>query len=311
MYSQGGNLEWCVHFSAEDVERLLNLDELMHEMRTALYELSAGRVVMPVRSVVRVAEDSWFGVMPAVYQDVFGAKLVTVFPGNAGTPFHTHQAQIQLFDSATGEPLATMDGRVITAWRTAAVSAVATDFLARPDAQVLTILGSGVQARTHLSALAKVRNFTEVRVWSRTSEHAATFARETGAVLMELEQAVCGADVVCTVTNSNGAFLLGDWLKNSVHINAVGSVGMHKRELDNKAMHGASVVVESRAAALSESAEIVQSGSTIYAELGELFAGLKAKPPTGRTIYKSLGVAVEDIAAARLIYRKAIKAAQH
>jgi thiomorpholine-carboxylate dehydrogenase len=262
---------------------------------------------MPVRSVVRVQEDSWFGIMPAVYQDVFGAKLVTVFPGNAGSPFHTHQAQIQLFDSATGEPLATLDGRVITAWRTAAVSALATDFLARPDAQVLTILGSGVQARTHLAALTKVRNFTEVRVWSRTTEHAADFARETGAVLMGLEQAVRGADVVCTLTNLTEAFLDGAWLKDSVHVNAVGSVGLQKRELADSAMRGAAVIVESRAAALSESAEILQSGVAIYAELGELFAGTTPKPAAGKTIYKSLGVAVEDIAAARLIYRKAQK----
>jgi thiomorpholine-carboxylate dehydrogenase len=301
----------AVHFSAEDVELLLDLDELMHEMRTALYELSAGRVVMPLRSIVQVKEDSWFALMPAVYRDVFGAKLVTVFPENAGTPIHTHQALIQLFDAATGEPLATLDGRVITAWRTAAVSALATDVLAREDAKVLAILGSGVQARTHLAMLNKVRDFHEVRVWSRTPEHADAFAEETGATAMELEQAVRGADVVCTVTNSNEAFLKGGWLKDFVHVNAIGSVGMHKRELDNQAMSGAAIVVESRAAALSESAEIVQSGSVIYAELGELFAGLKPRPKSPKTIYKSLGVAAEDIAAARLLYCKAQKTRHH
>ncbi len=300
----------AVNFSAEDVEGLLDLDELMQEMRTALYEFSAGRVVMPVRSVVRVKEDSWFGLMPAVYQDVFGAKLVTVFPENAGTPVHTHQAKIELFDAGTGEPLASLDGRVITAWRTAAVSALATDILAEPDASILTILGSGVQAHTHLKLLKKVRDFSEVRVWSRTSSHAAAFAKETGAAAMGLEEAVRGADVVCTLTNADEPFLKGAWLKDSVHVNAAGSVGMQKRELDFDAMAGGAVVVESRDAASWESAEIVQYGCPIYAELGELFSGAKSKPTSSKTIYKSLGVAVEDIAAARLIYRRAQKARQ-
>jgi thiomorpholine-carboxylate dehydrogenase len=211
-----------------------------------------------------------------------------------------------LFDARTGEPLATLDGRVITAWRTAAVSALATQELARPDARVLTILGSGVQARTHLAALKKVREFAEVNVWSRTPENAARFARETGAKVMDLEEAVRGADVICSVTHASDALLRGEWLKERVHVNAVGAVGMAARELDDEAMRGAGIVVEQREAAERESAEIVRSGAVIYAELGEVLAQTKAKPEQGKTVYKSLGVAVEDISAARMLLQKAV-----
>jgi thiomorpholine-carboxylate dehydrogenase len=244
--------------------------------------------------------------MPAVYKDVMGAKLVTVFPDNIKLGLHTHQAIIQLFRADTGEPLATMDGRVITAWRTAAVSALATQELASPDARILAILGSGVQARTHFHALRKVRHFDEVRVWSRNPEHASQCADEIGATAVSnAEQAVRDADVVVTVTASRGSVLCGEWLKEGAHINAVGSVGLTRRELDDRAMgRAAAVVVESREAAVREAGEIVQSGVPIYAELGEIFTGVKPKPPPGITIYKSLGIAVEDIAAARLIYSK-------
>jgi ornithine cyclodeaminase/alanine dehydrogenase-like protein (mu-crystallin family) len=211
---------------------------------------------------------------------------------------------ILLFSARTGEPLATLDGRVITAWRTAAVSALATKELAHPDARVLTILGSGVQARTHIAALKKVCEFTEVRVWSRTPENAARFARETGARVMDLEAAVRGADVICSVTHASEPFVRGEWLNERVHVNAVGAVGMQARELDVQAMHGSAIVVEQRAAAERESAEIVGSGVPIYAELGEILARTKAKPKQTKTIYKSLGVAVEDVCAARMIWGK-------
>ena len=216
-----------MHLTAEEVEKLLDLDELIAEMRDALIALSAGKVIQPVRSILTTEEPpGWFALMPAIHDDVMGAKLVTVFPRNAGTNLHTHQALIVLFSARTGEPLATLDGRVITAWRTAAVSALATGELADPDAHVLTILGSGVQARTHLTALRKVRDFDEVRVWSRTPENAARFAQETGARVIDLEEAVRGADVICTVTHATEAFVCGEWLKERVHINAVGAVGL-------------------------------------------------------------------------------------
>jgi thiomorpholine-carboxylate dehydrogenase len=296
-----------MHLTAADVEKLLDLDELISAMRDALIALSAGEVVQPVRTVLTTADPpGWFALMPAIHGDVMGAKLVTVFPKNAGTPLHTHQAVILLFSAQTGEPLATLDGRVITAWRTAAVSALATETLASKDARVLTILGSGVQARTHFAALRKVHQFAELRVWSRTPEHAASFAQETGALVMALEDAVRGADVICSVTHSSEAFLRGAWLKERVHINAVGAVGLVARELDDAVMRGAAVVVEQRAAAMNESAEIVSSASPIYAELGELLAQTKSRPTASKTVYKSLGVAVEDVSAARLIWQKAL-----
>jgi ornithine cyclodeaminase/alanine dehydrogenase-like protein (mu-crystallin family) len=294
-----------VVLSAEQVEQLLDLSELIEVMEEALTELSAGKVVQPVRSIMPITEHAgWLGLMPAVYKDMIGTKLVTVFPSNAARGLHTHNATIQLFQAETGVPLAMMDGRVITAWRTAAVSALATRELSSPNSRVLAILGSGVQARTHYKALSLVRHFEEVRVWSRSHEHASRFAAEIGAIATSLEQAVRGADVVTTVTNSVEPFLERAWLKEGAHINAVGAVGTWARELQDNVFENAAIAVESREAALRESGEIIHSKSPIYAELGELLAGSKAKPQSGNTIYKGLGVAVEDVAAARLIYRK-------
>ena len=292
-----------------EVEKLLDWEELSNEMEAALIEFSAGRVLQPVRTVLAVSEDAGlFGVMPCVYKDVMGAKLVTVFPGNARLGRDTHQATIQLFRSDTGEPLCVMDGRLITARRTAIISALATRELARPDVRVLAILGSGVQARTHLHALKMVRSFEDVRVWSRNPEHAGLFSQETGARPMSAEQAVSGADVVVTVTNASEPCLRGAWLKEDVHVNAVGAIGK-ARELDDDVLRDAALVVESREAAWHESAEIVQSGAAIYAELGEILAHSKPKPHSRKTVYKSLGVAVEDIAAARMVYERARRAA--
>jgi ornithine cyclodeaminase/alanine dehydrogenase-like protein (mu-crystallin family) len=311
--------------SEEQSERLLDLTELRNEMENALAELSAGRVTQPVRSVVRLAEqDGWFGLMPAVYRDVIGAKLVTFFPRNAARSLHTHQAAIHLFKAETGEPLATLHGRTITALRTAAVSAIATKVLSGPDARVLAILGSGVQARSHFQALSLVRNFEAVRVWSRTPEHAQRFVEEIGTPrngaqrtphapctrVLSAEDAVRGADVVVAVTSASEPVLRGAWLKDGAHVNAVGAVGPKAREIDDDAMRQALIVVESRESAMQESADIIQSGATIYAEIGELLTGIKPKPRDQTSIYKSLGVAVEDVAAARLIYRKAIAEAK-
>src|SRR5215469_14280205 len=166
----------------ETVRPLLPMEDLIPAMERALIDFSAGRVRQPVRSIVPVPEHQGFmGVMPAVYGDVMGAKLVNLFPGNASLGLPTHQAVIALFRADTGEPLAMMDGRLITEMRTAAVSAVATKLLSRPDAKSLAILGSGVQARSHFRALSLVRKFDEVRVWSRTPRNAQELADEIGA----------------------------------------------------------------------------------------------------------------------------------
>ncbi len=291
--------------SEDEIERLLDAAELRAAMETALVELSAGNVTQPLRSVVGVTRhNGWFGLMPAVYGDVIGSKLVTVFPQNAARGLHTHNAVIQLFRAETGEPLAVLGGRVITALRTAAVSALATRELSGCGPGVLAILGSGVQARTHFQALSLIRTFHETRVWSRTPEHAARFAEEIGARVTDAEEAVRGADVVVTATGSSEPILQGAWLKEGAHVNAVGAVGPTARELDDAAMRSAAIIVESHEAALHESGEIIQSGASIYAELGEILAGTKARPRAGITIYKSLGVAVEDVAAAKLVYEK-------
>lgn len=288
-------------FLGEDqVRERLHYQDLIPALRQALIDYSAGRVEQPVRPVLSIpSQDAWFSVMPAVVGDVMGAKLVNVFPKNARLGLHTHLAVIALFSSRNGELLALMDGRLITEMRTAAVSAIATDLLAAPDARVLAILGSGVQARSHLHALRMVRNFDELRVWSRNPEHAHAFAEESGGKAMSAEEAVRGADVVVTVTNSPEPVLKGAWLKDTAHVNAVGAVGPTRRELDAEAMQ-AFIAVESRKSAAAEAGDILLAGAAVDAELGELLAG--GHPPrSGRTVYKSLGIAVEDLTAARLV----------
>jgi ornithine cyclodeaminase/alanine dehydrogenase-like protein (mu-crystallin family) len=287
----------------DQVRSVLRMESLIPAMEQALIDFSSGRVVQPVRNSLSITGHAAFlGVMPAVYGEVMGAKLVTVYPKNTAAGLPSHQALIVLFRSSTGEPLAVMDGRLITEMRTAAVTAAATRLLAKPDARVLAILGSGVQARSHFDALRLVRRFEEVRVWSRTPEKARRFAAEIGARPVSAEQAVRGADVVVTVTGSPGPILRGEWLERGALVNAVGAVGPKRRELDDEAMQKGAVVVDSREAALVESGDVLLSRASIHSELGELLAGAKPKPPAGIIVFKSLGIAVEDLAAAKLVY---------
>jgi len=266
-----------------------------------LADFSTGKVFQPVRTILPVAEhNGFFGVMPAVYGDIMGAKLVTLYPGNAGTALPTHQGIIALLRATTGEPLAMMDGRLITEMRTAAVTAVAAKHLSKPDAKVLAILGSGVQARANFAALRCVRQFEEVRVWSRNAVNAKVLAGEIDARAMSAEEAVRDADVVVTVTHASEPVLLGRWLKPGALVNAVGAVGANNREVDEEVMQGA-VIVDSREAAKVEASEILMAGATIYAELGEIVAGTKGKPSAERVVFKSLGLAVEDLAAGKLV----------
>jgi ornithine cyclodeaminase/alanine dehydrogenase-like protein (mu-crystallin family) len=197
-----------------------------------------------------------------------------------------------------------MDGRLITEMRTAAVSAAATKLLASPDAKILAILGSGVQARSHVEALRLVRPFEEIRVWSPNLEHATRFAQEVGATAMSAEKAVRDADVVLTVTSSKTPVLNGDWLKPGCHVNAIGACRPDWRELDDQAMQKNLVFVDSREGALSESGDVILSGAKIHAELGEALADKIPARANETTIFKSLGMAVEDIAAATLVYNR-------
>jgi ornithine cyclodeaminase/alanine dehydrogenase-like protein (mu-crystallin family) len=298
--------EKLLFFNEEQVRAVLSYDDLIPEIRTALMELSAGRVVQPLRTVMSVAEhNGWFAVMPAVYGGVMGAKLVTFYPGNVAIGKHTHMAMIELFRSDTGEPLAVMDGRLITEMRTAAVSAVAVDCLARRDAKVLGILGSGVQARSHVQALTRVRTFDDIRVWSRTEANARRFATEVGARVTTAEEVVRGSDVVLTLTSSPEPILQGRWLKEDAVVCAVGAVTPTRRELDDEAMRGA-VVVESREAGMREPGDILLAKAGISAEIGELLNGAVLDRKGLPVVFKSVGVAIEDIAAAKLVYEQIV-----
>jgi ornithine cyclodeaminase/alanine dehydrogenase-like protein (mu-crystallin family) len=233
--------------------------------------------------------------------DGLGAKLVTFYPPNAARGLPTHMALVALFRPETGEPVAILDGRLITEMRTAAVSAVATKLLSRPDAGTLAILGSGVQARSHIEALRLVRRFREIRVWSRTPDHARRFAAETGArACGSTEEAVRDADVVVTATSAVKPVLRGAWLRPGAHVNAVGACRPDWRELDDDAMRGSALYVDSREAARKESGDVILSDAEIFAELGEAVAGTRPARAAETTVFKSLGMAVEDVAAAVL-----------
>jgi alanine dehydrogenase len=288
----------------EAVRGLLRMEELIPAMEQALADLSGGKVVQPVRTMVPVAEHQGFlGLMPA-YVGALGVKLVAFYPNNQGIP--THHAVIQLFKPETGEPLVLMDGRLITEERTAAVSAVATKHLARPDASVLALIGSGVQARSHLKALRLVREFHQVRVWS--PRRAADFAREFGVrATASAEEAVAGADVIVTATTSKTPVVRGEWLSPGVHINAVGAPRPDWRELDDEVLRRARVYVDSREAAQKESGDVRAAGEVV-AELGEVAAGTRPgrRSADEITVFKSLGLAVEDVVSADLVYRKAL-----
>jgi alanine dehydrogenase len=290
------------------VDRLLRMEELIPAMERALADFASGKVVQPVRTMLPVAEHQGFlGLMPAYTGAALGTKLVTFYPHNTDVP--THHATILLFKPETGEPLVTMDGRLITEVRTAAVSAVATEHLARPDASVLAIIGSGVQARSHLEALRLVRDFREIRVWS--PRRAAAFAEEHGVrAAASAEEAVRGADVVVTATTSSTPVLAGEWLSPGAHINAIGAPRPDWRELDDEVLRRSRVYVDSREAALRESGDVIAAGE-IVAEVGEVAAGSKPGRRSAEeiTLFKSLGLAVEDVATAELVYHKALDGA--
>jgi len=292
----------ATHITDDDVRSTLTYESLIPAMERALADYTAGKAVQPVRTTIPVGEHGGFlFVMPAYASGALGAKLVTFFPKNVG--IESHFATIQLFRPETGEPLASMDGSLVTEMRTAAVSAVATDKLARRDASVLAILGAGVQARSHLAALSHVRSFKEVRVFSPRS--GAAFARTHGVIASpNAESCVRGADVIVVATTSATPVLHGAWLADGAHINSVGAARPDWRELDDACVARATVFVDSRAGAEVESGDVRAAGR-IDAELGDVILG---KHP-GRTSdaevtwFKSLGMAVEDVVAADLVLK--------
>jgi alanine dehydrogenase len=323
------------------LRELLVMRDLVPLMSRTLEAFSAGGAVQPMRTVVPVDRHGAFlGVMPAYLApaagtaapaggtppaeapgEALGLKAVAVYPGNAGRHLPTHLATILLLDPATGALRAVLDGRLITEMRTAAVSAAATHRLARPGARVLAILGAGVQARSHVDALREVRPPEEVRVWSRTARSAEVFADETRrrfglrvTVAASAERAVRGADVICTVTGSTTPVVEGAWLAPGAHINAVGAARPDWRELATDVVRRARLFVDSRAGALTEAGDVVgpiaEGAITerhIVAEIGDVFAGRHPGRETGEeiTLFKSLGMAVEDVATARFAYARA------
>ncbi len=294
------------------VEELLDLDELVEAVAAAMADLSAGAASMPPRIAALVPEqDGLLGVMPSYLPSAgLAVKLVTLFPHNRDR--HTHQAAIMAFDPANGTPVALMDGTYITATRTAAASALATRLLAREDASVLAVLGTGVQARSHARALVRVRDFEEVRVAGRDRAKAEALAEEIGAVACaSYEEALRGADVVAATTHAVEPVVRREWLSPGVHVNSVG-LNPAGREVDEATVDDALLVVESRVSTLAPppagAPELAGlDPARVHAELGELVAGVRP----GRngkdqiTLYKSVGVAVQDTAAAALVLKAA------
>jgi len=294
----------------QDVRAVLSLPELIDAMESALVAFSTGEVDQPVRTAIEVHDRTFFASMPAYdgVHGILGAKLVTVFPENAARGLHTHLAAISLFDAGSGELTAVMDGRYITELRTAAASAVSVRHLAREDATVLGILGSGVQARSHLAALQLVRPFREIRAWSPTPEHLREFAVGPVQAAMSAEKAIRGADVALIATSAVTPAIDNGWVKDGAHVIAIGACRPSQREIDPTLVARAALFVDSRAAAVKESGDVIPHGERhIRAELGEVACGRKPGRRTGEevTLYKSLGLAIEDLTAAALVYRRA------
>ncbi|HSE80182.1 MAG TPA: ornithine cyclodeaminase family protein [Gaiellaceae bacterium] len=306
-----------------EVERLLPMEECVELMAEALAALQRGDMEQPLRFVVRpTAAAGLMGLMPAYRgrpEPAYGLKAVCVFPGNPTRGLDAHQGAVLLFDGETGVLRAAVNASAITAIRTAAVSAVATRLLARADARALAILGAGMQARSHLRAMAVARDFERARIWSRTPEHTAAVAAEAGTPFpveptASAEEALRGADVVCTTTSSPEPVVRRAWLAAGTHVNAVGSSIPTTRELDTETMAAAALFVDRRESTVNEAGDFLFAAHEgaigpehIRAELGELLTGEAEGRRSAHelTVFKSLGLAVEDLAAVEHVYRRA------
>lgn len=296
-----------MYISEPEVRAVLTCESLIPAIRQALIDYSFGRVQQPPRTLMRAGNaegdlNGWFAVMPVIAGDVMGVKTVTFFPGNAALGLPTHMAVIEVLRRSTGEPLAVMDGRLITEMRTAAVSAVALDALHSSSVRTLGVLGSGVQARAHIETLRIVRpSLQEILIWSRTPAHAQRLAAETGARVVPTQEAAA-ADVVVIATSSPTPILHGRWLAPHALVLAVGAVGAKLRELDDEAMQSSCVIAESRDGVERESGDVILSGVKVHAEIGQILSGAIAAPKGQRIVFKSVGMAIEDLTAARLVW---------
>jgi ornithine cyclodeaminase len=303
-----------------EVYEHLRMPVCMDLMREALATLARGDAVLPLRNMVRLPDGSGIlGLMPGYLGEpqAFGLKVVSVMPGNHGTGYDSHQGVVMLFGVRHGEPLAILDATAITAVRTAAVSGAVTRALAREDAGDLAILGSGVQARTHLEAMRAARRLRRVRVWSRTPANAERFVREQTArhglaieACADAEFAVRGADLVCTTTSAREPVLRGRWLSPGAHVNAVGACFAGSRELDAEAVARARLFTDRRESCMAEAGDFLiarsegaVSDAHLLGEVGDVFLG-KLPGRVGRddiTLFESLGIAVEDLASAHAL----------
>lgn len=304
-----------MYISEQQVSSVLTYEALIPAIRHALIDYSAGRVNQPPRMILRAgnADDhrnGWFGVMPVVAGEVMGVKTVTFYAGNDALGLHTHMAIVELLRRDTGEPMAVMDGRLITEMRTAAVSAVAFDALApmhfSESPTTFGIIGSGVQARAHIQALKHVwPSLREIRIASRNPENAARLAAEVGARAVRPEECAA-ADVVLVATTSQVPVLMGSWLKPNALVLAVGASGATVRELDDEAMLSSCVVAESRSNVERESGDVILSGAKVKSEIGDILANPAAANirRDQRIVFKTVGMAIEDITAARLVWNQ-------
>jgi ornithine cyclodeaminase len=303
-----------------DVEQLLTMRECIGVMEEALASLARGEVHNPLRSLVRApGANGILGLMPAYRggeTPLYGLKEVCVFPGNPARGLDTHLGAVLLHSGETGQLLAVMNASAITAIRTAAVSAVATKLLARENARTLAIIGAGVQGRTHLEAIPLVRDINDVRIVSRTREKAEALAGKGARVVDSVEEAVRGADIIVTSTSSREPVIKREWIEDGVHINAVGSSIASARELDSATVAAASLFVDRRESTLNESGDFLAAlregaigDDHIRGEIGDILIGKAAgrKSPEEITLFKSLGLAVEDLASAEFLLKKATR----
>jgi alanine dehydrogenase len=315
-----------VLLTEQDVRAVLAMDDLIAAMEVALERFSAGAVRQPLRTIIDAAGQGFYGVMPAYIEQppALGTKLVSVYHGNLVRGLTSHLATIVLHDPATGELQAVMDGRYITEARTAAVSAASARHLARADARVLAIFGTGVQARSHARALMRVRGFERIRIWGRSRDRAAALGGELAALervrvdaVDSPREAAEGADVIALVTASAEPVLHREMVSDGTHICAVGACRPNQREMDTALVQAGRVFVDSREGALAEAGDLVIplkegaiDASHIAAELGDVFGARAAGRQSAAeiTIFKSLGMAVEDVAAARLAFERAAEA---
>jgi ornithine cyclodeaminase/alanine dehydrogenase-like protein (mu-crystallin family) len=302
-------------FDAEAVRRALTYEAAIPVVREAMIALSGGEVRQLLRSFIGLGEGRTFAIMPAALSEHggFGAKLVSVF--NDGTGRKAHEGLVVLFDGESGAPVCLADAGEVTAIRTAAASAVATDALARPDASILAVLGTGTQAEGHIRAIGLVRPLSEVRVWGRDPARTAAFARRLGATAFsDVRAAVAGADIVCTVTGAVDPILKGAWVALGAHVNVVGSSSPAQAEVGIELVARSRYIVDHREHVLVHGGEFLRAKAAgaigdahIAAEIGEVLAGrVPGRTFTDQvTVYKSLGHAVQDLAAVAWLYERA------